>query len=79
MIPAEKATHIASVLFPYGACERRFIGFCANALVQRKTRLDTLLLVYARFSRPHTNAEKQRVENWLRRCIKGQRVKLIVE
>ncbi|GAB3569578.1 hypothetical protein GCM10027578_24220 [Spirosoma luteolum] len=44
-----------------------------------RTRPDTVLLVYARFSRRHTPAERRRIEQWLQRRTKSKRVKLLVD
>ncbi len=53
----------------------------ARALVMTATgnRPDTVLLVYARFSRRHTPAERQRIEHWLQSRTKSKKIKLIVE
>lgn len=58
---------------------RTFTASRALLMTATSTRPDTLLLVYARFARPHTRAEKRRIENWLRSRTKSPRVKLIVE
>ncbi|QJD79721.1 TIGR00341 family protein [Spirosoma rhododendri] len=58
---------------------RTFTASRALLMTATSARPDTLLLVYARFSRPHSTAEKQRIENWLRSRTKSPRVKLIVE
>lgn len=42
-------------------------------------RPDTVTLVYARFSRPHTPAERRRIERWLKLRTQSRRIKLIVE
>ncbi|WP_138990163.1 TIGR00341 family protein [Larkinella sp. C7] len=53
----------------------------ARSLVMSRTgnRPDTVLLVYAKFSRRHRPAEKRRIENWLRSRTKSRKIKLIVE
>lgn len=53
----------------------------ARSLVMNRTgsQPDTVLLVYARFSRRHSPAERQRIENWLRSRTKSKRIKLLVE
>ncbi|MFC5411957.1 DUF389 domain-containing protein [Larkinella bovis] len=43
------------------------------------TKPDTILLVYARFSRQHTQAERQRIERWLQSRTKSKKVKLLVD
>lgn len=40
---------------------------------------DTVMLVYARFSRRHTPAEKRRIERWLQSRTKSRKIKLLVE
>ncbi|SFC22107.1 DUF389 domain-containing protein [Spirosoma endophyticum] len=40
---------------------------------------DTVMLVYARFSRRHTAGEKQRIERWLQSRTKSKKIKLLVE
>lgn len=40
---------------------------------------DTVTLVYARFSRQHTAAEKRRIEHWLQSRTKSKKIKLLVE
>ena len=40
---------------------------------------DTVMLVYARFSRRHTPSEKQRIERWLQSRTKSKKIKLLVE
>ncbi|SOD94833.1 TIGR00341 family protein [Spirosoma fluviale] len=40
---------------------------------------DTVMLVYARFSRRHTAAERKRIENWLQTRTKSKRIKLLIE
>lgn len=53
----------------------------ARSLVMSRTgsQPDTVLLVYARFSRRHQAVEKKRIENWLRSRTKSRKIKLIVE
>lgn len=53
----------------------------ARALVMNATgnRPDTVLLVYARFSRRHTPAERRRIEHWLQSRTKSKKIKLIAE
>ncbi len=53
----------------------------AQSLVMSRngTQPDTVLLVYAKFSRNHTKAERQRVEKWLQRRTKSKRIKLMIE
>lgn len=53
----------------------------ARSLVMGRTgtQADTLLLVYVRFARRHTTAEKRRIENWLQSRTKSKYVKLVVE
>lgn len=53
----------------------------ANVLIMNATsnRPDTVMLVYARFSRRHTVAEKKRIERWLQSRTKSKRIKLLVE
>lgn len=58
---------------------RTFTASRALLMTATSTKPDTLLLVYARFGRPHTATEKKRIENWLRSRTKSNRVKLIVE
>lgn len=58
---------------------RTFTASRALLMTATSTKPDTLLLVYARFSRPHTATEKRRIENWLRSRTKSARVKLIIE
>jgi hypothetical protein len=40
---------------------------------------DTVMLVYAKFSRRHTLAERNRIQRWLQTRTKSKRIKLIVE
>jgi hypothetical protein len=42
-------------------------------------RPDTVMLVYAKFSRRHTLAERRRIERWLQSRTKSRKIKLIVE
>ncbi|GAB3795069.1 TIGR00341 family protein [Spirosoma humi] len=53
----------------------------ARSLVMNKsnTKPDTVLLVYAKFSRRHTPAERQRIERWLQSRTKSRKIKLLVE
>ena len=53
----------------------------ARALVMNATgnEADTVLLVYARFSRQHTPAERHRIERWLQSRTKSRKIKLIVD
>lgn len=52
-----------------------------NSLIMSATseKPDTVMLVYARFSRKHTTAERNRIQRWLQRRTKSKRIKLIVE
>ncbi len=40
---------------------------------------DTVLLVYTKFARRHSNAEKYRIQKWLQSRTKSKKIKLIVE
>ncbi|GAB3717989.1 TIGR00341 family protein [Spirosoma flavus] len=40
---------------------------------------DTVMLVYAKFSRRHTASEKRRIERWLQSRTKSRKIKLLVE
>ena len=53
----------------------------ANTLLVNATsnRPDTVMLVYAKFSRRHTLAERRRIERWLQSRTKSRKIKLIVE
>ncbi|MEZ0483838.1 TIGR00341 family protein [Fibrella aquatica] len=53
----------------------------ARSLVMsgNSARPDTVLLVYAKFSRRHTLAERNRIQRWLQSRTKSKRIKLIVE
>lgn len=53
----------------------------ARSLVMNASsnRPDTVMLVYARFSRRHTPAEKHRIERWLQSRTKSKKIKLLVE
>jgi uncharacterized hydrophobic protein (TIGR00271 family) len=53
----------------------------ARSLVMNATsnKPDTVMLVYARFSRKHTPAEKRRIERWLQSRTKSKKIKLLVE
>lgn len=53
----------------------------ARSLVLNATsnKPDTVMLVYARFSRRHTAGEKQRIERWLQSRTKSKKIKLLVE
>ncbi|QMW01539.1 TIGR00341 family protein [Spirosoma foliorum] len=53
----------------------------ARSLVLNATsnKPDTVMLVYARFSRRHTVGEKQRIERWLQSRTKSKKIKLLVE
>ncbi|WP_026260804.1 DUF389 domain-containing protein [Spirosoma luteum] len=44
-----------------------------------KATPDTVMLVYAKFSRRHTRAERQRIEKWLQSRTKSKRIKLLIE
>ncbi|CCH55953.1 hypothetical protein BN8_05253 [Fibrisoma limi BUZ 3] len=49
-------------------------------IMDRNTnRPDTVTLVYARFARRHTAAERRRIERWLQSRTKSKKVKLLVE
>lgn len=43
------------------------------------SRPDTVLLVYAKFSRRHTLAERRRMERWLQSRTQSRKIKLLVE
>ncbi len=53
----------------------------ARSLVMNASsnQLDTVMLVYARFSRKHTTVEKRRIERWLQSRTKSKRIKLLIE
>ncbi|GAB4029454.1 DUF389 domain-containing protein [Spirosoma jeollabukense] len=53
----------------------------ARSLVMNATsnKPDTVMLVYARFSRRHTAGEKRRIERWLQSRTKSRKIKLLVE
>lgn len=53
----------------------------ARTLVMDRSgpRPDTVTLVYARFARRHTAAERRRIEQWLRIRTQSRKIKLIVE
>ena len=53
----------------------------ARSLVMNgnKTTPDTVMLVYAKFSRRHTRAERLRIEKWLQSRTKSKRIKLLIE
>ncbi|GAB4053932.1 DUF389 domain-containing protein [Spirosoma litoris] len=53
----------------------------AQSLVMSRNsnRPDTVMLVYAKFSRRHTAGEKQRIERWLQSRTKSKKIKLLVE
>lgn len=53
----------------------------ARSLVMNSNsnRPDTVMLVYARFSRRHTPAERYRIQRWLQSRTKSGKIKLIVE
>lgn len=53
----------------------------AQSLVMSRNgaKSDTVLLVYAKFSRKHTKAERQRIEKWLQTRTKSKRILLMVE
>ncbi|GAB4020716.1 TIGR00341 family protein [Spirosoma migulaei] len=53
----------------------------AQSLVMSRNsnRPDTVMLVYAKFSRRHTASERQRIEKWLQSRTKSKRIKLLVE
>ncbi|WP_428656068.1 hypothetical protein [Runella sp.] len=53
----------------------------AQSLVMSRNGIksDTVLLVYAKFSRKHTKAERQRIEKWLQTRTKSRRILLMVE
>ena len=53
----------------------------ARSLVMNANRIrpDTVMLVYAKFSRRHTPAERYRIQKWLQTRTKSKRIKLIVE
>ncbi|GAB3923177.1 DUF389 domain-containing protein [Larkinella terrae] len=44
-----------------------------------KATPDTVMLVYATFSRRHTKSERQRIEKWLQSRTKSKRIKLLIE
>ena len=53
----------------------------ARSLVMNRSsaKPDTVMLVYAKFSRRHTLAERQRIEKWLQSRTKSRKIKLLVE
>lgn len=53
----------------------------ARSLVTNRNNAkpDTVMLVYAKFSRRHTLAERQRIEKWLQTRTKSRKIKLLVE
>jgi len=53
----------------------------ARSLVMNRnsTKPDTVMLVYTKFSRRHTLAERQRIEKWLQSRTKSKKIKLLVE
>ena len=53
----------------------------ARSLVMNATsnKPDTVMLVYAKFSRRHTSSEKRRIEHWLQSRTKSKKIKLLVE
>jgi len=53
----------------------------ARSLVMNATsnQPDTVMLVYARFSRRHTPGEKRRIERWLQSRTKSKRIKLLID
>lgn len=53
----------------------------SNSLIMNgnKATPDTVMLVYAKFSRRHTNTERRKIEKWLQSRTKSKRIKLIVE
>lgn len=53
----------------------------AQSLVMSRngSKPDTVMLVYAKFSRKHSKSEKQRIEKWLQRRTKSKRIILLVE
>ena len=53
----------------------------ARSLVMNRSsaKPDTVMLVYAKFSRRHTLAERQRIEKWLQTRTKSRKIKLLVE
>lgn len=53
----------------------------AQSLVMSRngTKSDTVLLVYAKFSRKHTKIERKRIEKWLQTRTKSKRILLMVE
>lgn len=53
----------------------------ARSLVMNgnNARPDTVMLVYTKFSRRHTPAERARIQRWLQTRTKSKRIKLIVE
>ena len=53
----------------------------ARSLVMnaRSNKPDTVMLVYAHFSRRHTAGEKRRIEHWLQSRTKSKRVKLLID
>jgi len=48
-------------------------------MIGNQTKPDTVLLVYAKFTRRHSNAEKYRIQKWLQSRTKSSKIKLIVE
>ncbi|WP_338876752.1 DUF389 domain-containing protein [Spirosoma sp. SC4-14] len=48
-------------------------------LSQNSTKPDTVMLVYAKFSRRHKASERRRIESWLKSRTKSKHIKLIVE
>jgi uncharacterized hydrophobic protein (TIGR00271 family) len=56
-----------------------FTGARSLAVGATGNRPDTVLLVYAKFSRRHTLAERRRIERWLQSRTKSRKIKLVVE
>ncbi|GAB3498358.1 TIGR00341 family protein [Spirosoma knui] len=48
-------------------------------MTENRPKPDTVMLVYAKFSRQHTLAERNRIQRWLQTRTKSKRIKLIVE
>ncbi|WP_240625535.1 hypothetical protein [Spirosoma pollinicola] len=52
-----------------------------HSLVMNETssKPDTVMLVYAKFSRRHTPGEKRRIECWLQSRTKSKRINLFID
>ncbi|MGF7218094.1 putative hydrophobic protein (TIGR00271 family) [Spirosoma lacussanchae] len=76
LLPVEDLRNELKTLMPD---VRTFTAARSLVVNSNSSKPDTVLLVYARFSRRHSAAERNRIQRWLQSRTKSKRVKLLVE